>query len=323
MGHMTPVTRVLAFASAQPSLEPGLTASRDTARYLLGPSASMARLWSQIRLLAPHFRIALLTGEPGTGVEAVAQALHDLSSFADTSLRVLRASEADRSLRNPSTLLDGSMRGSVFLPEIDRLSMSSQQSLLRLIRLRRHRRISIIAASTRDLRPLISAGSFSAELATQLGSLRIAVPALRERTEDIPLLVSYLLQTEAERQMAHLPELDPGFLARAMQQAWPGNLDQMRAVIAWLLENRRQLSYSATELDTALSEVHIDPPADEPVVRMVSLDFVVQEHVRSVLMGCNGNKLRAAEVLGISRSTLYRMLDATSNAEPGSFALAG
>lgn len=320
---MTPVTRVLSFASA-PSTDRSTAAElRDRAQCLLGPSASMMRLWSQIRLLAPHFRVALITGEPGTGAESVAQALHDLSSFADTPLLVLHSSEADRKLRNPSSLLAGSSRGAIFLSEIDRLAGHSQQALLRLIRLRRHRRIAVIASTTRDLRPLISSGAFSTELAAQLGALRLALPALRERADDIPLLASHRIQAEAARLSLPQPELDASFLTRATQQAWPGNLDQLRAVTAWLLQNRRQPVLTAADLDAALTEVHADPVPAEAPIRMVPLDRVVQEHVHAVLVGCNGNKLRAAEILGISRSTLYRMLDAASPATPASLALAG
>jgi DNA-binding NtrC family response regulator len=284
----------------------------------------MARLWSQIRLLAPHFRVALLTGESGTSAEAVAQALHDLSSFADTPLINLRAADADRRLRNPSSLLDGSSRGAVFIAEVDRLSQNSQQSLLRLIRLRRHRRIAVIASTTRDLRALVGAGSFNSDLADHLGALRLSLPSLRDRAEDIPLLASHLMQAEAARRSLPIPELDPGFLLRATQHAWPGNIHQLRAVISWLLENRQQPSaLSVSDLDAALAQVHVEPTPSETPIRMISLDHVVQEHVRAVLVGCNGNKLRAAEILGISRSTLYRMLDATADSSPASLALAG
>jgi DNA-binding NtrC family response regulator len=283
----------------------------------------MSRLWSKIRLLAPHFRVALLTGEPGTGAAAVAQALHDLSSFADTPLLTLRAPEADRQLRNPATLFAGALRGALYLADIDRLSSQGQQALLRILRLRRHRRIAVIASSTRDLRSLVSAGSFSAELAAQIGGLHLLLPSLRERPEDIPLLANQLLQTEATRLALDTPVLDVTFLNHAAELTWPGNLDQLRAVLTWLLQNCQQPALSAMELETALAEVHIEPPAAEAPVRMVSLDHVVQEHVRAVLLGCNGNKLRAAEVLGISRSTLYRMLDAATASSSNPLALAG
>ena len=284
---------------------------RPDAQRLIGPSPAMARLWSQIRLLAPHFRVALLTGEPGCGADAVAQALHDLSPFAGTPLIRIRAADADRQLRHPGSLIGNAPRGALFLTDIDRLSPSSQQVVMRLLRLRRHRRIAIVASTCVDLRPLVSAGTFNGELFANLGSLRIHIPSLRERAQDIPLLTHQFLQAEATRHAQSVPPLDPGFLPAINEFSWPGNLDQLRSAISWMFEHCEG-GLTPADLHAAIAEVRAETEAAETPVRMVPLDHVVQEHVRAVLIGCNGNKLRAAEVLGISRSTLYRMLDAAS-----------
>lgn len=285
--------------------------SRPDAQRLIGPSPAMARLWSQIRLLAPHFRIALLTGEPGSGFEAVAQALHNLSTFAGTPLVSLRAADAERQLRHPGSLFGTSTRGALFITDIDRLSAAGQQTLLRLLKLRRHRRIAVVGSAAVDLRPLVSAGTFSAELFANLGSLRLQVPCLRERVQDIPLLTTQFLQAEATRLECAIPALDATFLSAVTEYTWPGNLDQLRSVMGWVLEHREG-RLTAADLHAAIAEVRTEADTADVAVRMVPLDHVVQEHVRAVLIGCNGNKLRAAEVLGISRSTLYRMLDAAS-----------
>jgi DNA-binding NtrC family response regulator len=270
----------------------------------------MDRLWSQIRLLAPHFRIALLTGEPGCGADAVAQALHDLSGFTGTPLVHVRALDADRQLRHPATLFAGSPRATLFITDVDRLSSTSQSVLLRLMKLRRHRRIAVVAFTTVDLRPLVSAGNFSPELFANLSSLRLQVPSMRERPQDIPLLTHRFLQAESNRLNRSAPHFDASFMPAVTEYTWPGNLDQLRGAIAWMLEHRENV-LTAADLHAAISEVRSEPEAAE-VIRLVPLDHVVQEHVRAVLIGCHGNKLRAAEVLGISRSTLYRMLDAAA-----------
>ena len=284
---------------------------RPDAQRLLGPSPAMSRLWSQLRLLAPHFRVALLTGEPGCGADAVAQALHDLSAFAGSPLVRIRAVDSDRQLRHPGALFGNAPRGALFLTDIDRLSAASQQVLMRLLRLRRHRRIAIVGSTCVDLRPLVSAGTFNGELFANLGSLRLNIPSLRERVQDIPLLTHQFLQAEATRQARSIPLLEPGLLTAISEYAWPGNLEQLRSAISWMLEHCEG-ALTAADLHAAIAEVRAENEAIETPVRMVSLDHVVQEHVRAVLIGCNGNKLRAAEVLGISRSTLYRMLDAAS-----------
>jgi DNA-binding NtrC family response regulator len=291
------------------------------AQRLIGPSPAMGRLWAQIRLLAPHFRIALLTGEPGCAADAVAQALHDLSSFSGTPLIHIRAAEADRQLRHPSALFGNNTRGTLFLSDIDRLPSAGQHMLLRFLKLRRHRRIAVIGFTSVDLRPLVSSGTFNTELFAHLGSLRIQVPALRERVQDIPLLTHQFLQAEAARLGNAVPALDPAFLTAAVDYTWPGNLDQLRFAISWLVENCDRPVLAPADLHMAISAARVEPQGEEAPVRMVPLDHVVQEHVRAVLIGCQGNKLRAAEVLGISRSTLYRMLDAAAAAGNDSLAL--
>lgn len=295
----------------RPISVPSSSESRPDAQRLIGPSPAMARLWSQLRLLAPHFRVALLTGEPGCGADAVAQALHDLSPFAGTPLIRIRAADADRQLRHPGALFGNAARGALFLTDVDRLSAGSQQVVMRLLKLRRHRRIAIVASTSVDLRPLVSAGTFNGELFANLGSLRLQIPSLRERVQDIPLLTHQFLQAEATRRAQSVPSLDPALLTTICDYTWPGNLDQLRSAISWMFEHCDDLLTPA-DLHAAIAEVRAETEAAEAPVRMVPLDHVVQEHVRAVLIGCNGNKLRAAEVLGISRSTLYRMLDAAS-----------
>ena len=287
------------------------TEQRADAQRLIGPSPAMARLWSQLRLLAPHFRVALLNGELGCGADAVAQALHDLSSFAGTPFVRIRAIDAERQLRHPGALFGNATRGTLFLTDVDRLSPASQQVVMRLLRLRRHRRIAIVASTSVDLRPLVSAGTFNGELFANLGSLRLQIPSLRERVQDVPLLTHQFLQAEATRQARSVPSLDPALLTAIKDYTWPGNLDQLRLAIRWMLEHCED-ALSVADLQAAIAEVRAETESAETPVRMVPLDHVVQEHVRAVLIGCHGNKLRAAEVLGISRSTLYRMLDAAS-----------
>ena len=323
---MNPSARTLELTPPRfiPSIQvpPERLAERMDAQRLIGPSPAMGRLWAQLRLLAPHFRVALLTGEPGCAADAVAQALHDLSPFSGTPLVSIRAADADRRLRHPGALFGNAARGALFVTDIDCLSAAAQQMLLRFLRLRRHRRIAVVGFTSVDLRPLVSSGAFNTELFAHIGSLRIQLPALRERVQDIPLLTHQFLQIEAVRLGRPVPALDPAFLTAAAEYAWPGNLDQLRRAVAWLLESCDRPMLAPADLHTAIAAVRVEPDGQETAVRMVPLDHVVQEHVRAVLVGCNGNKLRAAEVLGISRSTLYRMLEAAAAGSGDSLALA-
>jgi transcriptional regulator of acetoin/glycerol metabolism len=110
--------------------------------------------------------------------------------------------------------------------------------------------------------------------------------------------------------------LSEAFLEAAVRYTWPENLTQLHRAVDWLMEHRQGQTLNASDLDAAIETVSQRPAPRTEAARLVKLDKVVQEHIRGVLVACNGNKLRAAEILGISRSTLYRMLDAGDVADP-------
>ena len=283
----------------------------------------MARLWSQMRRVAPYFRTALVTGERGSGHEAVAVALHTLSPRAAHPFVAIPSHDAPRLLAGPATRWSGS---TLFFPDVHRLSPPSQQAVLRITRLRRPHQVTVIAASTGDLRALISAGGFCSVLGSALSALQIAVPALRNRAEDIPALATQLLQDLSRS----LEVLTPAHTAQVLDALatlpWPGNLDQLRGTLERLLQTN--LPEDAAELPRFLETLTHEPAQPEAhaeqvaeTVRMIRLEEIVQQHIRAVLVACNGNKLRAAEVLGISRSTLYRMLDSRNEVHKLPFAV--
>lgn len=278
----------------------------------------MARVWQQVRRVAPYFRTALLTGERGTGVEAVAQALHVLSPLRDEPFTALPPSDAE--VRLATVSMKQLAAGTYYFPEVDCLSPAAQLGLLRMLRVRRPQQVSVIASASTELRPLVSAGGFSAELASALSALQLAVPPLRDRREDIPTLAAAVLEVENKRR-EEAREMPPELFERLAKEAWPGNLPQMQSVIRLVLERFPAGSEMAEEdLEKLIASTLPKVEAEAEPVPLLKLDQVVHEHIRAVLLRCNGNKLRAAEVLGISRSTLYRMLDA--NAVNGGLSIA-
>ncbi len=280
---------------------------------LLGPSTAMATLWSQVRRLAPHVRTVLLTGSPDSGQEAVARLLLDLSFTPQRPFIVLTESDAEGRLAQACQAHAGPHDLFLFLPAVERLSPSGQQHLLRLLKTRRTRALSVVASTVEDLRSLASMGRFSGELAELLGTVRIGVPALKDRVEDVPMLLSQMLAQRSRALQGTAPPLSEELLRAAMQHAWPGNFHELSAVAQVLLDEYVSGSeLRAADLVRALGNVQTPTPPTTSAVRMIKLDTVVQEHVYAVLRGCRGNKLKAAEVLGISRSTLYRMLDAAT-----------
>lgn len=287
--------------------------SAELALLLLGPSTAMSTLWSQVRRLAPHVRTVLLTGPPHAGQEATAHLLLDLSLLPHRPFLHWRDAEAEDRLTRPGALNSLPNEVFLFLSEIERLSLAGQSSLLRLLRTRRARGLTVVAGSSEDLRALVSVGRFSGELAECLGAVRVNLPALKDRVEDIPMLLSQMLAFRCQSEPRSTPQLSEDLLRAAMQHAWTGNLRELSEAADALLAGEGSCDdLRASDLLHVLSALPAARPGQSPAVRMIKLDTVVQEHIYAVLRGCRGNKLRAAETLGISRSTLYRMLDAAS-----------
>lgn len=296
------------------------TAEQDRSLTVLrGPSKPIARLWSRVRTAGPHFRTLLLTGERGTGADTVAQLLHSLSPFRTGTFLRLDPAAAQRRLRKPRRLLREATGGVLYLPDVDQLPAAGQEALERLLRLNRLHPYALITSTCRDLRSLAAAGEFSPALAESLGSIQIDIPSLHDRREDIPLLAESLLREACASSETAVPKLTPGFLEAASQYDWPGNLDELRSAMSWLAAMPHTGSLDAHALESALRSLrHASQAAEAPAaVRMVKLDLVVQEHIRSVLTACQGNKLRASVVLGISRSTLYRTLEGSASQSMG------
>jgi DNA-binding NtrC family response regulator len=313
---MGPEDTTLHFPSSRPVAHPGSAREHDAiSSFLSGTSLAVTQLRAQIRRIAPYFRTASLTGEPGCGEEDVARALHAASHLR--GLRFLKLNAADAEDHFCSAIAPTTGIGLIYLSQAGTLSPVAQQGVLHLLRRASTHSPRVVAWLGRGLKPLISAGSFSAELAATLGSLRIALPALRERAADITLLIHDRMQDrlQLDRRQHHIDGLrhrplylSDEFLNAAVRFSWPGHLHQLYAAVDWLLQNKPGGTLHAGDLVAALEHTTAAYAA-KPVARLVRLEQVVQEHVRSVLMACEGNKLRTAEVLGISRSTLYRMLD--------------
>jgi DNA-binding NtrC family response regulator len=280
--------------------------------WLDGSSPAITQLRGQIRRVAPYFRTALLIGEPGCGEEAAAHILHQLSPLSQRPFLDLASADAIALFANNHGEDALASVGMFYLSCPANVPPEIQTTLLRLLRRYGPQAPRIVAFVERSLRPLVSEGAFSAELADHLGALRIVIPPLRDRREDIPQLLTHVLHSIAAKTGARLPELAPDLTDAAQRMPWRGNLFQLYSAAEGLMERATHLILHAPDLDAVLGAIS---PATSPhtrEIRMIRLDNVIQEHVRAVLFACNGNKLRSAEVLGISRSTLYRMLDLPS-----------
>jgi DNA-binding NtrC family response regulator len=321
-----------------PGTDETLTIALEGYVCLVGESEAMHTVRAQLRRVSAHFRMVLITGEAGTGKEIVARAMHRLSarpeaqfvsrsaaSFLSTVPELLArsavaAKAAGRTAgRSPAAIssIDEGARATLFLGDVNALTSGEQiylrDALTRLEALRTGvERPRLIFATERDLRALTGAGQFDAKLYRKISAVEIALPALRSRPEDIAVIAAELLHSAVRPAGATAQRLDPRALARLEEYGWPGNVRELKRVIELA---QMQAPEELIEL------LHLPPlgGAGEAMQRGTAgglagglverLDDIIQSHVLEVLVRCSGNKVRAAERLGISRSTLYRTLE--------------
>lgn len=275
------------------AIEEGVEASQPYAEEVLtGDGAAVSLLRLQVLRISPYFRTALVTGERGVGKETIAREMHRLSGAQglftrmDVGLFAQGMEQVD-------------LRGVLYLYGLERLEPSLQERLA--IRLRAiQRETRIVFASECDLRAMLAAGRLRQSLSSRVGGLEIRVSALRDRLDDFDLLASSLL-----KRVDGLGWFGEPALETMKSHDWPGNLAELLRVV-------RQVRRVDGEIRAAdLPELAADGAADGAV----NLEQVMQRHVFEVLQRCSGNKLKAAKLLGISRSTLYRMFETTGAAE--------
>ncbi len=257
---------------------------------LLGESQAVRRLRLQIARIAPHFRLALITGESGTGKLTVAHEMHRLSPAAARPFCVLSIATFVQRYTPESEL---ARAGMLVLRGLGSMELPLQQALLlQLQQLPREMRVVFTCGAT--LQGLMAAGRLEDDLAQRLGTIEIRVPALRERAEDVGVLATQMLGAgEASFSLETV--------ACLRERNLRGNLAEL-----WQL--CRQLTGQPLPIEPANL-----PALDQGASRertALRLEDVIQRHVKDVLARCSGNKHKAAELLGISRSTLYRMLGA-------------
>ena len=277
-----------------------------SAPHVVGVSAAWRKLLMQAEMAAPHLQVAAIEGEPGIGKHTLARFIFSRSLLAGGSFQRRDAREWLVSDADPATLT-----GFIYLDRVDLLTPPGQSLLLGVLRSLQDRapgRAIVLASSQAPLRQMAGQGLLMPDLAFRLTAVRFAIPPLRQRREDISLLAQALLDRICARYQHRPVVLGPGALARLLQHSWPGNVREMASVLeAALLEStngviRPEDLPLSTNIET-LSQSH---PAVRP--ENLALDAVIRHHVQYVLDVNRGNKLRAARQLGISRSTLYRIL---------------
>ena len=301
---------------------------------LVGHSPEMVAIYKLVARTAALDTTVLLQGETGTGKELVARAIHFSGRRAAHPFVVIDCTAIPEPLfesevfgheRGAFTgavgtrrgLLEGAQGGTCFLDEISELSLPLQAKLLRVLQDRVLRRVGgnepipvdvrLIAATNRDLRQRVEEGAFREDLFYRLNGVMITVPALRQRAMDVPLLTEHFTRKYAAAAGKRIDGITPETLALLQAHRWPGNVRELEHVI----ERAVALAHGSVLLpDDLPAELRLTParPPDLPPRRM-TLGELKRWYVAVVLEEAGGNKVRAAETLGIDRRTLYRILE--------------
>ena len=275
----------------------------------VGVSAAWRKLLTQAEMAAPYVQLAAIEGEHGTGKHTLARYLFRRSPLVGTSFQRRDAREWLVADADPATLT-----GFVYLDRMDLLAPPGQGLLLSVLKALQDRpagRAVLLASSQASLRQMAAQGLLLPDLAFRLTAVRFAIPPLRQRREDVAVLAQALLDRICSRYQQRPVLLGPGTLARLLQHNWPGNVRELASVLETAL--LEAVNGVIRPEDLALPNGLEATPEVRPAARAenlssLNLDAVIQQHVQYVLDLNRGNKLRAARQLGISRSTLYRIL---------------
>jgi len=302
---------------------------------VIGRTPQMFEVYKTIAKVADTKSTVLLYGERGTGKELIARSIHynslrndhpfipvDCASLVET----LMESELFGHVRGAFTgalytrkgLFEEADGGTIFLDEISNLNPSMQNKLLRFLQGHEIKRVGgtesikldvrVIAATNQPLEPLVTNGKFREDLFDRLNVVSITLPSLRERKEDIPLLANHFLQKFSEENHKNISHISPEVLEIFSQYSWPGNIRELENTI------ERAVIFSAHPIilpeDLPRKMLEETKRTDAlPPEKALSLKEVEKRYVLKVLQDTKGNKKRASEILGIDRTTLYRILE--------------
>jgi DNA-binding NtrC family response regulator len=296
---------------------------------IVGRALPMLDLLTKAKRIAPHFSTVLVTGETGTGKELVSRALHSWSgrrgqfvvcncasvveTLFESELFGHKKGAFTGAVSDKPGLVDAAEGGTLFLDEVGEVPLEFQAKLLRLLQNRESRRVGdsqarqvdlrVVAATNRDLRSMVSEGMFREDLYYRLSMVQLQVPNLRRRPEDLPLLIRHLLEDFTARYSRGKLEITKRAEAVLCRHSWPGNIRELENALSYACMLTQNGTVDIADLPDYLLE---SSPLEGSDLR--TLAAVEYEHVMKVLKACDGNRARAAEVLGIGRATLYRFI---------------
>jgi DNA-binding NtrC family response regulator len=306
-------------------------ARHAAAKHFIAGSAAMQDVLELAARVAPLDTTVLVYGESGTGKEFIVRLIHDQSPRASGPFVSINCAALTETLleselfghvrgaftgavRDKAGLFEVAGNGTIFLDEIGEVAPTVQAKLLRALQEREIRRVGaernikinarVVAATNRDLRAAVAAGTFREDLYFRLGAFVITVPPLRDRREDIPPLVNDFLKAAAVRVKKDVKVVSADAMTALMNYSWPGNVRELEHAIERAVIVANGASVRVRELPPEISQKPRAHPSDD------SLDLQAQERalIERALQRFRGNRRQAAEALKISTVTLWRKM---------------
>ena len=304
---------------------------------IIGQSAKMREIFDLVTHVSDLAVNVLIVGESGTGKEMIARAIHQTSARAARSFipincaaipETLLESELFGYVRGAFTdarkdrrgLFQAASGGVLFLDEISEIPLGLQAKLLRVIEDKEVRPLGanqgekvdarLVSACNRDPELLVQEGRFRQDLYYRLNVIRIDLPPLRERAEDIPVLIEHFMRKFGDQVQRKLDGIEPEAFTALMNYHWPGNVIELEHAIerAVLLGKEGRIGPQDFPPSLVASKDNVSPLADA-VARSYTLKDLEKEYIMRVMEIVHGNKTEAAKTLGVDRTTLYRKLE--------------
>jgi DNA-binding NtrC family response regulator len=310
--------------------------SRYDFHQLIGKSPSMQKIYQLIERISDCSSNVLITGESGTGKELVAKALHyngvrkgghfvaiNCAAIPETLLESelfgYKKGAFTHATSDKKGLIFEANEGTLFLDEIAEMPLTLQAKLLRVIEEREVRPLGdtnsysvdvrIISTTNRDIESLIQQGRFREDLYYRLKVIDIEMPPLRERREDVPLLIQHFItkfSSEFKKNVSGVSE--PG-LRLLLNYSWPGNVRELENVIQRAITLSQHEMIRPEDLPPSMLQETEKNTLEKGVREKYTIDQLEKEYIRCILIEVGGNKSKAAEILGLDRKTLYRKLE--------------
>ncbi|HMX57220.1 MAG TPA: sigma-54 dependent transcriptional regulator [Leptospiraceae bacterium] len=311
---------------------------RFSAKNIVGNAQIMKPILDRIRQVAPTDVTVLLEGESGTGKELFANLLHENSPRADKPFIKVNCGALTKTIleselfgavkgaytgsdRDRAGYFESANGGTIFLDEIGEMDLESQVRLLRVIEEREVVRVGsskpakvdvrVIAATNRSLQKEVEAGKFREDLYYRLAVIRIELPALRMRKEDIPILFNHFVTGFNEKYRKSVNALSPELNHFFQQYDWPGNIRQLRNVLEGMVVLAQDNSLTLADLPDELAHP-TRRTADKKLMDSVLPGIAMDDYEKAIILKnlsyTGGNREKAAKLLGLSERTLYRKI---------------